>query len=144
MNEQQTIEALAWRILLCHKHPVSARLRFLIPSEAGVVLPQALPKLAVIAEQDQEAPVQCHPATALRCLQEALDIDWPLEPVGEFQLNMEVPGQILPVYLVALSGHELREPPPGTRWIDLPQSIGMPWLDRELLRRVYEVLIGFG
>jgi len=143
MSEQQTPEDLAWRILLCHKHPVSARLRFLIPTEGGVVLPQALPRLAVIAEA-QEAPVQCHPASALRSLQEAMALDWQLELVGEFQLNMEVPGQILPVYLAALSGHELPPAPPGTRWIELPQSIGMPWLDRELLRRIYEVLIGFG
>ncbi len=138
------MEDFAWRILLCHKHPVSARLRFLVPTDGGVVLPQALPKLAVIAEE-QEAPVQCHPASALRTLQEMLGIvDWPLELVGEFQLSMEVPGQILPVYLAALSGHELCEPLPGTRWIELTQSIGMPWLDRELLRRVYESLIGFG
>ncbi|GLK58115.1 MULTISPECIES: hypothetical protein [Azotobacter] len=143
MNEQQTSEELSWRILLCHKHPVSARLRFLIPTGGGVVLPQTLPRLAVIAE-DQEAPVQCHPASALRALQETMALGWQLELIGEFRLNMEVPGQIMPIYLAALAGHELPPPPEGTRWIELTQSIGMPWLDRELLRRVYEELIGFG
>jgi len=144
MNEEQTSQDLSWRMLVCHKHPVSARLRFLIPAEAGVVLPQPLPPLAVIADQEQEAPVQCHPASALRVVQDALSVDWALELVGDFRLTMEIPGQALPVYLAALSTHELPEPPPGTRWIELPQSIRMPWLDRELLRRIYEVLIGFG
>ena len=133
---------LPWRMLLCHKHPVSARLHFLIPRRSGVVLPQPLPRLAVIAEAEQGSPVQSHPASALRSLQQMLGIARPLELVGEFQLRMEVPGLILPVYLAALSGYELCPPPAGTHWIELPQSIGMPWLDRELLRRVYELLIG--
>lgn len=133
---------LAWRMLVCHKHPVSARLHFLIPQVSGVVLPQALPRLAVIAEPGCEPRVQSHPASALRSLRQILGLEPALELVSEFQLHLEVPGQILPVYLAALPGHDLCPPVPGTRWIELPQSIGMPWLDRELLRRAYEVLIG--
>lgn len=133
---------LPWRMLVCHKHPVSARLRFLVPLRSGVVLPQALPRLAVIAEPGGGPLVQSHPASALRSLQRMLEIDKELTLVSEFQLHMEVPGLLLPVYLAALPGHDLCVPPPGTRWIELPQSIGMPWLDRELLRRAYEVLIG--
>ena len=129
-------------MLLCHKHPVSARLRFLIPVDGGVVLPQPLPALAVICENGESPQVQSHPASALRELQTALGLSQTLELVPEFQLCMEVPGAPLPVYLAALPGHNLCEPPEGLRWIELPQSIGMPWLDRELLRRVYEVLLG--
>ena len=129
-------------MLLCHKHPVSARLRFLIPVESGVVLPAPLPALAVICENGESPQVQSHPASALRELQEYLGLSQTLELVPEFQLCMEVPGAPLPVYLAALPGHNLCEPPEGLRWIELPQSIGMPWLDRELLRRVYEVLLG--
>lgn len=133
---------LPWRMLVCHKHPVSARLHFLIPAPGGVVLPQPLPGLTVIVEDEREVAVQSHPASALRHLQETLALARPLELVGEFHLRLEVPGAILPVYLAALSGYELCPPPPDTRWIELPQSIGMPWLDRELLRRVYAVLLG--
>ena len=134
---------LPWRMLVCHKHPISARLHFLVPvAGGGVVLPQALPGLSVIAEEPREAPLQSHPASALRELQECLDLGRELALVGEFRLRLEVPGGLLPVYLAALDGYELCPPPPGLRWIELAQSIGMPWLDRELLRRVYECLLG--
>jgi hypothetical protein len=133
---------LGWRMLLCHKHPVSARLHFLVPHREGVVLPLPLPKLAVFAEGAQSGAVQVHPASALRHLQHDLGIDRALELVGDFQVGMEVPGMLLPIYLAALPGHDLCQAPIGTCWIDMPKSIGRPWLDRELLRRAYEVLIG--
>lgn len=121
-----SVAGLPWRMLVCHQHPVSARLHFLIPAGGGVVLPQALPGLAVLAEEPREAPLLCRE----------------LALVGEFRLRLEVPGALLPVYLAALQGYELCPPPAGLRWIELAQSIGMPWLDRELLRRVYAFLLG--
>jgi hypothetical protein len=133
---------LNWRMVLCHKHPVSARLHFLIPQREGVVLPLPLPPLAVFAKGAADNLIQAHPASALRHLQQDLGILQALQFVGEFQVSLEVPGMLLPVYLVALAGYDLCSPPVGTRWIELTQSIGMPWLDRELLRRAYEVLIG--
>lgn len=142
MSVPDNAAPLPWRMLVCHKHPVSARLRFLVPLAGGVVLPQPLPALSVLAEPGLDAVVQSHPASALRQLLELLDLDLELEPIGEFRQLLEVPGQLLPVYLAALPGHDPCPPPPGTRWIELPQSIGMPWLDRELLRRVYELLLG--
>ncbi len=132
---------LAWRILVCHKHPVSARLHFLIPQGQGVLLPAALPALSVFAEGERPL-VQSHPAMALAALHAEIDFPRPLELVADYQVFMETPGCLLSVYLAALPGHDLCAPPPGTRWIELPQSIGMPWLDRELLRRAYEVLLG--
>lgn len=136
------VGGLPWRMLVCHQHPVSARLHFLIPVAGGVVLPQALPGLAVLAEDEREAPLLCHPASALRELQDSVALGRELALLGEFRLRLEVPGALLPVYLAALSGYELCPPPAGLRWIELAQSIGMPWLDRELLRRVYEFLLG--
>lgn len=129
-------------MLVCHKHPVSARLHYLVPEKGGVVLPEPLPCLAVIAEPGSEPPVQSHPASALSGLQQTLGLGRDLELVGEFQLHMEVPGLLLPIYLAALTGYDLCPAPPGMRWIELQQCLGMPWLDRELLRRAYEVLIG--
>lgn len=132
----------SWRILLCHKHPMSARLRFLIPEQNGVVLPEPLPSLAVIANSEQEPSVLSHPASALAQLKQQWAVDNAFEIFSEFRLRMEVPGGLMPVYLGILPGDDLCPAPPGLRWIDLPQSIGMPWLDREILRRAYEVLIG--
>ncbi|MFC3608363.1 hypothetical protein [Stutzerimonas tarimensis] len=134
--------AAAWRVLLCHKHPVSARLHFLVPEQGGVLLPRALPRLAVVSESEQGPVVQSHPAMALRELQGMLGVNVDLEWVDAFHLHMETPGELVAIYLAALPGYDLVEPPPRTRWIQLPQSVGMPWLDREVLRRAYEVLIG--
>lgn len=135
-------QAPAWRMLVCHKHPVSARLHFLVPAGPGVVLPRALPRLAVFAEEGDRPSVQRHPASALRELQTLLGFAAPLDLIPEFRLHLEVPGAPLPVYLAAVRGYERPHGPPATRWIEMTQSIGMPWLDRELLRRAYEVLIG--
>ena len=133
-----------WRILLCHKHPISARLRFLVPenSREGVLWPNPLPPLAVIAESDQAPLVVSHPAAALQSLKQQRALAESFEIFSEFRVCMETPGALVPVYLAILEGYELCSAPEGMRWIDLPQSIGMPWLDRELLRRVYEVLLG--
>lgn len=133
---------LGWRVLVCHKHPVSARLRFLVPQRGGVVLPQPLPRLAVFAEAPAQGDPLIHPAHALRSLQRELGVEKPLELVGDYRVGLEVAGAVLPVFLAALDGHEPCPAVIGTRWIELTQSIGMPWLDRELLRRAYEVLIG--
>jgi len=137
-----TAAALDWRMLVCHKHPVSARLHFLVPQQrgSGVLLPEALPALSVFAECSDDKPLP-HPAMALAQLRQRTGLP-ELEVIGDYQVRLEIPGGILPVYLGALPGHDLCEPVAGTRWIAITDSIGMPWLDRELLRRAYEVLIG--
>lgn len=134
-----------WRILLCHKHPVSARLRFLVPEnpKAGVVVPESLPPLCVVAEPDQQPNVQSHPATALNLLKQRMpNLDPEFEICSEYQLYLETSEGLMPVYLATLNGHNLCDTPEGMRWMELTQSIGMPWLDREILRRAYEVLVG--
>lgn len=131
-----------WRMLICHKHPVSARLHFLVPQRGGVVLPQPLPALAVFAEPPMLGDLLVHPAGALRSLQRELGIEKPLELVADYRVGPEVSGEVLPVFLAALDGHDRCRAAIGTHWIEPTQSIGMPWLDRELLRRAYEVQIG--
>jgi len=106
------------------------------------VLPQPLPALTVFAEAPGQGDLLVHPASALRSLQRELGIEKPLELVADYRVDLEVAGGILPVFLAALDGHDLCRAAIGTHWIELTQSIGMPWLDRELLRRAYEVLIG--
>jgi len=135
--------AIGWRALVCHKHPVSARLRFLVPVEQGVCLPWHLPSLSVFVEDESvQPPVEIHPALILQTLQNTLgmSVDWYVVP--GFRVDFETPGAIMPVYLVALSDKDIPAAPPALRWIELPDSIPMPWLDRELLRRVYEFLLG--
>lgn len=131
-----------WRVLLCHKHPVSARLRFLVPSNGGVCLPWHLPGLSVLAE-DAAGLVDVHPSLMLPVLAELLSLPLArLFVVPGFGVVLEQPGGLMPVYLASLEGNDVPEAPVGLRWIELPDSIPMPWLDRELLRRAYEFLIG--
>lgn len=130
-----------WRMLVCHKHPLSTRLHFLVPLGKGVVLPRPLPGLCQFVDEAEEDGLYLHPAAALNELLAALALP-PLQLLGDYQVRLEVPGGILPVYLAALPGNDMCASPEGTRWMAFTDCIGMPWLDRELLRRAYEVLIG--
>ena len=89
-----------------------------------------------------------HPAAALRDLARYLDMpeDW-LSLLGEFRLYLEVPHQyapdgLLPIYLAAIAGYELPMLPVGNQWIEMPDSLGQPYLQREILRAAYEYLMG--
>ena len=110
-----------WRIVLCHKHPFSARLRFLIPQDAelGVLMPTPLPPLSVIADEGQDAAVLTHPATALAALKQQLGLDSEFEVFSEFRLRVEVPEGLMPVYLVTLTSHDICPAPEGMYWIDM-------------------------
>ncbi len=130
-----------WRIILCHKHPFSARMSFLVPDGAGVVFPDPLPPLAVIAGTAQDPQIQRHPSVALRHLQELIGVNRTISLVGEFELFIETADGLLPVYLAALEGNELFEPPAGMRWVELLQCVQRPWLERELLRRAYDAMM---
>lgn len=133
----------AWRALVCHKHPWSARLRFLIPQQEGVLLPTPLPKLSQIAENETDGAVLCHPSTALRALQPVIrEQGSELEMISEFQLQMETPREQIPVFLLMVSSNDPCPAPEGLQWVEFLQCTRMPWLDREMLRRAYEILIG--
>lgn len=134
-----------WRIVLCHKHPFSARLRFLIPQDAelGVLMPTPLPPLSVIADEGQDAAVLVHPATALAALKQRLGLDEHFEIFSEFRLRIEVPEGFMPIYLASLTSHDISPAPEGMRWIDMMETRGVKSaLNREILLRVYTELVG--
>lgn len=136
-------ESPRWRVLVCHKHGTSARLRFLVPMHGGVCLPWRLPSLSVFADtSSDQVIVDTHPALILQSLQTTLNLSTELFVVPGFRVCMEIPGALIPIYLVALSSHDIPAAPTALRWIELPDSITMPWLDREILRQAYEFLIG--
>ena len=130
-----------WRMLICHKHPVSARLHFLVPQRVGVVLPQ--PFRPSRYSLNRRCWAICW--SILRALCAACSANWGSRnrwswwPITG---SAPVSGEVLPVFLAALDGHDRCRAAIGTHWIEPTQSIGMPWLDRELLRRAYEVQIG--
>ena len=143
MSATNTVNAQQWRILLCHKHPFSARLSFLVPKNTtGVLFPEPLPALSVISESRQNVAVQCHPSSALRIFQESIGVNRTIEIDSEFELFIETPNGLVPVYLATLEGNELFPAPDNACWVELLQCVERPWLDREILRRAYEVMIG--
>ena len=137
----------AHRTIVCHKHPSSGRLSFIRFPSGNIVGPEPLPKLAVLHEQ-QNARVLVHPGVALRILGDALDIDPRyFSFCGDFRLFLEVPHQfapdgLLPILLVAVAGYTLPVLPNGHAWMEMPDSLSLPWLEREMLRQAYEYLMG--
>ncbi len=134
------------RLLVCHKHPSSGRLRFVRFATGNICGPEALPKLAVLHAQ-QNSRVLIHPSVALQQLAQELDID-PQRLVfqGDFRLFLEVPHQyapdgLLPILLVAVAGHNLPALPEGHSWLEIPDSFSLPWLEREILRAGYRHLM---
>jgi hypothetical protein len=135
------------RFIVCHKHPVSGRLYFLHFASGDICGIQPLPKLAVLADCNSRA-VEMHPAAALRELAAYLNLpENRLSILGEFKIYLDVPHQyapdgLLPVYLAAVAGYELPLLPEGNRWIEMPDSFALPYLQREILRAAYEYLMG--
>ena len=135
------------RFIVCHKHPVSGRLRFLRFSNGNICGLEPLPKLAVLTEVNERWVVM-HPAAALRDL--AGNLEFPehlLFLLGEFRLYLEVPYQyapqgMLPIYLASAAGYALPPLPAGHEWIELPDSFALPHLQREVMKAAYEYLMG--
>lgn len=141
------LQPRAYRMIACHKHPSSGRLRFIRFATGNICGPEGLPKLAVQHDL-QNSAVLVHPAAALRYLAQHLGLDPDvLMFCGDFRLFLEVPhqyapGGMLPILLVAIAGHRLPVLPSGHLWLELPDSFELPYLEREILRAAYTYLMG--
>lgn len=131
----------ALRFLVCHKHPISARLRFVRFPDGGICAPRPLPKLSVLADSGGIS-VAAHPAAALHTLCRTLQIaDEKLMLLAECRTLVEIPGGLLPIYLTALVGDDPPPLPPGHTLIGLPDCFALPPVERELLRAAYDYLM---
>ncbi|MGZ8218864.1 hypothetical protein [Methylomagnum sp.] len=136
------------RVILYHKHSTSARTLFLRHGHGGVCMPQPLPSLATVLDEEAPPPVGAavHPASLAqalcRCLgfpPESIEID------AEFAAQVDTPGQLLPVYLARFKA---MDPPreefagQGGRFCALTELRGGAAAEMELLRRAYQAVLG--
>lgn len=137
------------RIILFHKHPTSARTRFLRFAQDTVCGFSTLPKLSVVVDDAQalSRPVlQTHPSVLLK--ETVLRLKLPgdaveLEP--DYGMWVEAPGGAIRILLGRFTAID----PPfqaaeaiGARFIDLTQARDLATVELLLLRRAYEVILG--
>lgn len=133
------------RLLLVHKQKTSGRLRYLcLPS--GILAFTPLPAEAVLRGETWSQTLQVHPTAPLREAEIHLGLpEDALEPVPEFQCWAETAQGDLPVLIGAFTAID----PPfaaaeriGARFIAITESRHLTPIERDLMRRAYEHLLG--
>lgn len=142
-------EQTPYRIIFFHKHPTSARTRFLLFDSGSICAFSPLPDLAQMVESGgagTDSVVVDHPASIIRVAAEHLNIEreglsW--EP--EFEARVDIPGGSIPILLCRFTGID----PPfaaaealGACFIDLTEARSLKEVELLLLRRAYEVILG--
>lgn len=134
------------RVILYHNQSTSARLRFMMFSYGSIFTPEALPKLAMIMDDEYTAKVVVHPASVIQQLEQEMNFaPGDLEAEGEYQVCVDVAGGPVSILLVRFTGidppFELAENIKAS-FIDLTQARGLPQVELECLRKAYELVIG--
>ncbi len=133
------------RLILIHKQATSGRLRFLCLS-SGVLACEPLPPLSAMRDETYSPRLQFHPMGAIRQAEIQLGLAaGAIEPVSDFQAWVDTPEGDVPVLLAAFVGID----PPfaaaersHARFIAITESRQLSELERNLLRRAYEHLLG--
>jgi hypothetical protein len=133
------------RLILIHKHGTSGRVRFLCLG-SGVVAFNPLPALSALRDEDYSPKIQFHPTAVVREAEIHLGLpEDAIEAVAEFQAWVDTPEGDVPVLLAAFAGID----PPFTaaervhgRFIAITESQQLSEVERNLLRRAYEHVLG--
>ncbi len=137
------------RIILLHKQATSGRLRFLCLNSGvvpGVVLFAPLPAQSVLRDEDYASTILCHPAALVREAEILLALpEGAIVPEAEFQAWVDTPEGDVSVLLAAFTGID----PPfaaaercNGRFIAITESRSLSEVERKLLRRAYEYVLG--
>jgi hypothetical protein len=136
------------RFLLYHKHPTSARTRFLRFAGGTVLAPYPLPFLSSPLEPEdiEPAAAMMHPATLARRLAGGLQIPAALLEIdAEFMEHVEIPGSTVTVHLVRFTSID----PPlqlfadrGAAFCPITDLRGGHPTEMALLRKAYEHVLG--
>ena len=137
--------AILPRLILLHKQRTSGRVRFLCFS-AGVVAFTPLPVLAALRDEDYSPTVQFHPTALMREAEVHLGLpEGAIEPEAEFAAWVDTPEGDVPVLLGAFTAVD----PPfaaaertRSRFIAITESRQLSDIERQLLRRAYEHVLG--
>jgi len=141
------------RLILYHKHPVSARMHFLYfqynDRRGGVCAFKPLPKLAVrndVSEYTCSDTLAVHPALIKTWGEQQFGLkSLSLQVEPEFCEHVEVPNGEITVYLAGVEGYEM---PVGemkqyhARFVSLMECVGIAPVEMLLLQRAYGVVMG--
>lgn len=147
--------ALPPRLILLHKQSTSGRVRFYcarLAAEAGadaaptVLVFEPLPALAELRGADDTPPAHMHPAGFLRDAEQRLGLPADgLVAETEFSAWVDTPEGDVPVLLARFAS---MDPPfelaarQGAGFIAMTDARRLPVIERELLRRAYETVLG--
>lgn len=137
--------ALPPRLILLHKQATSGRVRFLCLGESILAF-SPLPDLAALRPEDQHQPTRLHPAGPLQEAEKRLKLPPDsLVAEAEFEAWVDTPAGDVPILLAHFSHID----PPfaaaeaaGGRFISLTETRQFPDIERHLLRRAYEHVLG--
>lgn len=135
-------------LVLYHKHPTSARLRFLRHAHGGICADRVMPVDTRVetAGDAGGAVLHTHPGMLLRAAEAALDLPRGcIEPDGDFRCRVVVEGRPRDVHLAHFSDVD----PPlaaaaaaGGEFIELTAARRLPPPELQLLRLAYEHVLG--
>src|SRR5574343_951239 len=133
------------RLILLHKQKTSGRVRFLCFS-AGILAFNPLPALAALRDEDYSPTVQFYPTAVVREAEVHLGLpEGAIEPLADFAAWIDTPEGDVPVLLAAFTD---LDPPfaaaerSNGRFIAITESRHLSELERNLLRRAYEHVLG--
>lgn len=133
------------RLILLHKQGTSGRVRFLcLPT--GVLAFRPLPTLSALRDEEYSPTLQFHPAAVIREAEIHLGLqEEAIEPVADFHAWVDTPEGDVPILLAAFAGID----PPfaavdrvNGRFIAMTEARALSELERNLLRRAYEHVLG--
>ena len=142
------------RLILFHKHPMSARMHFLYfqydDRRGGVCAFKPLPRLAALLDgpkvKTEGSEFILHPAAIKTWGERQLALEsTSLQMEPEFCEQVEVPNGEITVYLAGFEGYELPVAglqEHGARFISLMECIGVAPVEMLLLQRAYGVIMG--
>lgn len=142
------IDAENTRLILFHKHPVSARMHFLYFKHGGVCAFKPLPKLATLSEQSalRDSELVVHPSTVSNWGEQQLALDaGALQAETEFCERVEVPRGEITVYLTGFTGYEIPDASLsrfGAKLVTLMECVGIAPVEMLLLQKAYRVIMG--
>lgn len=132
------------RVIILHKHPVSAKVRFLRLAHGGICGFEALPNLAGVLNDEvleKEDNVVSHPVVIARQAEKRLALDeGALDIVNKYLQRLDVPQGVISVYLLGLVGHDTPDETlaeQGAMLQLITEMRDLPPVEMELLRRAY-------
>lgn len=136
---------LSPRLILLHKHRTSGRVCFLCLPH-GVVAFRPLPTLAALRDEDYPAKIQIHPTALVREAETRLGMaEHSIAPEAEFSAWVDTPDGDVPILLATFADID----PPfavadrvSARFIALTEALRLTEVERNLLRRAYEHVLG--